>query len=80
MASGSCSFPSVRKNQASLLTNQDQPFSTRRSNFRAIRAHRDPVVRCFMALCAPVILTNSAVGVQEQDYIGTSWMSNNPLM
>ena len=32
-----------------------------------------------MTLCAPVILTNSAVGVQEQDYIGTSWRSNNPI-
>ena len=42
MASGSCSFPRVRKNQASLLKNQDPPFSVRRSNFRAIRAHRDP--------------------------------------
>ena len=52
MASGSCSFPRVRKNQASLLTNQDQSFPIRRGNFRAIRAYRDPVVRCFMAFCA----------------------------
>ena len=34
---------------------------------------------CFMALCAPVILTNSAVGVQEQDYIGTSWEQQQPI-
>ena len=76
MASGRCSFPRVRKNQPSL---QDQPFSIRRSNFRATRADRDPIIRRFMALCAPVILTNSAVGVQEPDYHWHVVRSNNPI-
>ena len=81
MACGSCSFRCVHKNQAFLLTNQDHPFPFGKvTSIKPIRAYRDAVIRCFMALCAPVILTNFAVGVLEQNYSGTSWRSNNPFV
>ena len=70
--------PDLRTSQAHAHRCLGAPI--RRSNFRAIRAHRDPVVRRFMTPCAPVVLTNSAVGVQDQDYTGTSWRSNNPFV